>query len=340
MYHQISATQMFRERQVALLGEAENRRIARRLRGAGGSTQEKGLGRLRRAALLFAAVVVALVVSATAALAEIRVGTDSPETLTGTNSADHITGKGGNDTLKGLARNDVYHFGDGFGHDTLAEGAFVKVGKKRLPGGSDTLSFAGMSSVDSGVGVKLIPQWVSIDPSYNQAFERSSTPSNIVDLGTSPVENVVGSPEGDVITGGSASNTLSGGPGATDALTDYGGCSPTLDASCKSALPASNDTYLGFTSGPGGYDEVYDYGGTADRLDLRPLRSSEVQFDAFNFDGVAGNESLRVVIDPTHQVAVIGHFAPFAEEIEEGRIEQIIFSDEIVTSAAELNSLM
>ena len=48
-----------------------------------------------------------LVVSATAVLAEIRVGTNTPETLTGTNSADHITGEGGNDTLKGLAANDT-----------------------------------------------------------------------------------------------------------------------------------------------------------------------------------------------------------------------------------------
>ena len=107
MYHQINATQMFHERQLGLLEEADNRRLARRLRAAKRSTQGKALGRVRRTVLLFAGVVMVLVVSATAVLAEIRVGTNNPETLTGTNSADHITGEGGNDTLKGLAANDT-----------------------------------------------------------------------------------------------------------------------------------------------------------------------------------------------------------------------------------------
>ncbi len=65
-------------------------------------------------------------------------------------------------------------------------------------------------------------------------------------------------------------------------MVDWGGCSPTLEAGCKSALLASNATYLGFSGGPdGGVDHVYDFGGTADRLDLRGLRSSEVHFDGY-----------------------------------------------------------
>ena len=69
MYHQINATEMFRERRRTMLEQGENERLARRLRVAKRSTQEKGVGHLRRAALLFAAVAVALLISATAALA-------------------------------------------------------------------------------------------------------------------------------------------------------------------------------------------------------------------------------------------------------------------------------
>ena len=49
---------------------------------------------------------------------------------------------------------------------------------------------------------------------------------------------------------------------------------------------------------------------------------------------------MRIVIDPTHRVLVVGRFAPVVGEMEEGRIEQIIFANETVTSGAELNSLM
>ncbi len=140
MYHQINHTEMFRERQLVLLEEAENRRLARRLGVARSGGQEKGMRRLRKTALLFAAVMAMVVLSTTVALAEIRVGTDASETLLGTNAGDHITGKGANDTLKGLAANDTYHFDDGWGQDTLTETAFV--GRKQLPGGVDTLDFS------------------------------------------------------------------------------------------------------------------------------------------------------------------------------------------------------
>jgi hypothetical protein len=49
---------------------------------------------------------------------------------------------------------------------------------------------------------------------------------------------------------------------------------------------------------------------------------------------------LKIVIDSTHQVYVIGHFAPVQGETEDGRMEQIIFSNETITSGAELRSLM
>ena len=92
--------------------------------------------------MLLAAMAAVLLLTSTVALAEIRVGTDAPESITGTNSADQITGKGGNDTLKGLAGNDTYYFDDNSGDDTLTESTFVKVGKKKRPGGIDTHSLS------------------------------------------------------------------------------------------------------------------------------------------------------------------------------------------------------
>ncbi len=131
----------------------------------------------------------------------------------------------------------------------------------------------------------------------------------------------------------STKNTYSGG---SDELTDFGG----WDGNAAfPTLAASDDTYKGFTSGTG-TDQVLDYGGTADKLDLGPLRSSEVYFDAYDFNNSGANDSLRIVINATTSVTIYGHFAPFDPGQENGRMEQIIFSNEIVTSAAELNSLM
>ncbi len=134
---------------------------------------------------------------------------------------------------------------------------------------------------------------------------------------------------------GSASNTYKGGPGGNDDFFDYGG----FDGSATfPALPASDDTYRGFTSGTGS-DYVADYGGTADKLDLRPLESSDVYFDAYDYTGDGSNDSLEIVINATTRVTVEGHFNSVLGD-ENSCMEQIVFSDETITSAAELNSLM
>ena len=138
------------------------------------------------------------------------------------------------------------------------------------------------------------------------------------------------------ISGGSARNTYNGGPNGSDDFSDFGGDDG--DANLP-ALAASDDTYKGFTSATG-HDIVTDYGGTADELDLRPLESSEVYFDAFGQDANGSDKSLKIVINDTTSVTVFGHFSPAYPSQENGRMEQIIFSNETITSAAELNSLM
>ena len=62
--------------------------------------------------------------------------------------------------------------------------------------------------------------------------------------------------------------------------------------------------------------------------------------DAYDFDNNGTNDALQIVINATTSVTVFGHFSPTLMGQKNGRMEQIIFSDETITSAAELNSLM
>lgn len=281
--------------------------------------------------LSLAVVIATLLLYSPLALAEVKMGTDNGETIAGTNSSDHLTGKGGNDALKGLAGNDVYHFADGFGKDELEERASYKVGRKTLPGGTDTLSFARHTF---GVTARLVPGWVAQD--HNKVF---AGPDNGVDLGASRVENVVGSLGDDTLVGGAGKNTYSGGPGGSDLIHDRGGWE---GDSTFPVQAASDDTYKGFASSLG-TDTVVDWGGAADRLDLRPLEASDVYLDAFDHDGSGADDSLRILTNSTSSVSVIGHFAAIPGlqlKNGSGRIEQIVFADETVTTTAELKALL
>jgi len=117
---------------------------------------------MRRVTLVLAGMALALVLASGVALAEMKIGTDGPDTIVGTNSNDHITGMGGDDTLQGKAGDDIYHFADSFGQDTLTETAFVNVGGTRLPGGTDTLNFSGYTPAPSNspgsLLIRMIPQ--------------------------------------------------------------------------------------------------------------------------------------------------------------------------------------
>ena len=70
------------------------------------------------------------------------------------------------------------------------------------------------------------------------------------------------------------------------------------------------------------------------------MESSDVYFSRSDNDGNGSKESLRIIINDTTSVVVHGHFSPVTAGQESGRMEQIIFANEVVTSAAELNSLM
>lgn len=284
---------------------------------------------MRRIVLLLAMVGMALALSATAAFAAIKIGTNNAETIVGTNSADHITGNEGNDFLDGRAGNDVYHFADWFGQDTLVEPK--KVGA--LPGGTDTVSFAGVTTASR---LSLIPQWRAQD--RNQASTFDGTYTHSVTLNASIVEKVVGGSAGDIISTGAGSNTLKGGAGGSDRLSDYGGWN---GGSPFVGLPASNDTYKGFAAGPG-FDVVEDFGGTADILDLRPWESSDVYFDASSVDSSNPSNDSLIISAGDRGVYVYGHLAPIPDlgHDENSVMEKIIFADETITSASRVRTLV
>jgi len=286
-----------------------------------------------RSAVAVVAIVGALVLAGAPALAALRMGTDNPEVLVGTHGKDQLTGLGGGDLLKGLAGNDTYYFADGWGNDTIEEKARYKVAGKQVPGGTDTLSFKGVSG-GGGVTVYLIPQW---GPGFSDA---SGPGGETVALGASVVENVVGEQvAGDVIAGGAGKNTLQPGGGSvqSDALADFGGWND--GAGGNPELPASDDTYKGFGQNSGTIT-VGDYGGAGDVVDLRPLASGDVYLAAvdFDLDGSGVKESLQIVFGPSSQVLILGHFSEFstytADYGQHGQVETVLFADGPVNAGA------
>ena len=288
---------------------------------------------LRQAARALALAALALLALAGPALGAVRLGTPAGEALTGTNGKDAITGAGGNDVLKGLAGDDIYLFANGWGTDTLVEKIAYRVNGRDVPGGADTLSFRGVTG--PGVQVFLIPQWRAVDSTYNRAKGPSG---EAVDLGSSFVENVVGSPDGDFLVGGGEANRLTTGGGPGELLYDNGGWDDGVGGLPE--LPASDDAYVGVAADTG-LVAIIDWGGDADVVDLRPLRSDEVVLNRIDCgDGDAARECLQVVTGTggTGQVVLFGHFGAYGGNTEfygaNGRIEELRFADRTVSFAA------
>jgi len=295
---------------------------------------------------MLVAIGAALVLSSAVAVAAVKVGTAASETITGTHSPDIINGKGGNDTLKGLAGNDVYQFADGFGEDTLEELASYKVGKRRLPGGTDTLNF---SRVTTDMTIYLVPQWPASGNAFGNQASTTGTDGILhkVSLGSSLVENATGgSGSFDWISSGGGSNTLRPGGGAFNILRDFAGWKDGAEG--QPGIPtASNDTYRGFQAAPNGaVSEVGDWGGTADTLVL-PGESSDYYIDSVNLDASPdGSEESLLIYNTTNNttVRVLGHFGDYANWSNlnglNGKIEQLVFADGAFATTAQVQQLM
>jgi hypothetical protein len=287
-------------------------------------------GSVARSVALAAAT---LMVAGGTALGALRLGTDGADILVGTSGGDFFRPKGGADVLRGLAGNDVYEFENGWGRDAVEEKARYKVDGKTVPGGKDTLSFAKVTN--SGIGLILVRQW-----DRNYAFTFVDDAANRVDLGSSSVEKVVGSPATDHLTGGGEANLLDGGGGPGDQLYDYGGWRDGADR--NPGLPASSDTFAGVAANTAGMAMVQDWGGSADVVDLRPLRLADVYIDRIQSDGDPEVEGLQIVTGPDQWVWIPGQFGEYLDRTERsgqhGQIEKLVFAD-VTIDAGEVAGL-
>ena len=122
-------------------------------------------------------------------------GDDGANTLTGTAAAENFVAGQGDDTITAGGGNDVIR--GGAGNDTLIGGA----GNDLLDGGSgtDTVDF---SAATGAVAVNL-------GSTLSQSIGGGEGSDRIFD-----VENVIGSSQGDTLTGGFGANSLTGGGGS------------------------------------------------------------------------------------------------------------------------------
>lgn len=203
-----------------------------------------------------------------------------------------------------------------------------RVGTKKLAGGNDRVSFAAFNGTSgSRVIIGLVREWAT-SPCFGQSgagicFKASEgvnvTPVSGQQVGfasTAP-ERAVGGISDDILIGGKEANVLNGGPGS-DTLEDYGGFSGQTGFP---ALPASSDT---FRAGQG-HDSVRDYGGTADKLDLRTMGSSEDVYFA-----PSGSD---LVISNSNSGASVFIYKALDAGTPMGKMEQFIFTDEVVSGA-------
>jgi hypothetical protein len=262
-----------------------------------------------------ALALLAVLLVAGPAFSKVLVGDDGPNILIGTKRADQINGKGDPDVLKGKAGNDTYIFEDGWGQDTaLIEGR---------RGGKDTLDF---SAVTTFVGVVIVREFDQFDISSgnNDRVGRDA------EAGIPYIETVIGGTgEGDALVTGGGPNTLNPGGGGTDILEDHGGYDGGRGSNV--VIPASNDTYLGFSNNTG-TDTIRDWGGN-DVVDLRPASSLSVTMTAKDLDGSGMAESLEIawISIPNRKVVINGHYGPYdpfsSDSGMDGHIEKLIFDD-------------
>ena len=212
MYRQVNPTELFGERQLALLKETDNRRLARRLRVARRTPKEGSL--MRRTIMLMATMTLATFVVGGVAYAldftcggegdtdpdpgDCR-GTTDADSITGTSRTDLIDTLAGNDTVDARAGDDVVIGREG--QDTI----HGRGGEDDVVGdeGSDTLfGEGGPDTLSGGGGTNL--------------YFGASGPDRI---GASSVASV----------GGTAGEEIHGGPGndlifARDELQDIIDC--------------------------------------------------------------------------------------------------------------------
>jgi hypothetical protein len=272
----------------------------------------------RKALLLFASALVALALSSGVALAEIKVGTDGPETLTGTNDNDTIIGRGGDDLTIGKRGDDAYVYADGWGIDDVDDS-----------GGVDALDF---SPAAQTVRTYLCPEVTVWGTNLGYSED---------DLGnrvhySSRIEKTTGGSADDIVVGCTGKNVLSGGGNdgtGVDLISDLGGYKQE-----GVNLPASSDVYTGFEAGSGSH--VIDTGGKDDRLNLGAFGSRRVDLYRYDANGDGRANSLLIgfdgAFDPKkfHGILLLNHFGQDWGSYFRGTIETIKLKDKTLSAKA------
>ena len=128
------------------------------------------------------------------------VGGEKNDTLIGGPNADRLIGGGGDDLLQGNAGDDTYVFArfelpDGTTTDFATDEIFEASG-----GGVDTLDFSSIGREMSVIDLRL-----------STIFD--ATDGRVVSSDSAELENVIGTPGSDTISGNAAANRIDGGPG-------------------------------------------------------------------------------------------------------------------------------
>ena len=150
---------------------------------------------MKRAMLLLAATMAALVLASGVGLADNKVGTNGPDTLRGTHEDDNMLGKGGNDVLFALR-----------GEDNLLGGS----GKDWVLGGNERIPFGGEKNLQGGPGNDGVVGGIGSDTLLG------GTGSDFL-LGDNGPDRVMGNKGRDLVEGGRGADRLSGGD-STDIL--------------------------------------------------------------------------------------------------------------------------
>jgi hypothetical protein len=221
MYRQVNPTELFRERQLALLKETDNRRLARRLRMARRTPKEGSL--MRRTIMLMATMTLAVLAFGGVALAfnviqcELTTcnGTPQADLIEGTPNSDTIDARGGNDAVRGMGDHDTIHGRGGF--DDLS-------GQE----GNDTLFGEGRGDFLEGEGDKNTYYGGPGQDNIDAAFGPAGTPAN-------DGEEIFGGRGDDIIRAADGNvDFIACGPGRHDrvAEADTGGVDG-IDADCE-----------------------------------------------------------------------------------------------------------
>jgi hypothetical protein len=218
---------------------------------------------------------------------ETVLGSTLDDTLTGSASDNVIDGQGGNDTINGVGGNDQLLGGPGDdalnggdGNDTLLGDTTLNPSPGQLISGNDTLVGGnGDDELKGGSGADVFEGDAGNDTAdFSDRFGVSVTLDDVANDGPpsdgdnvkSDVENVIGSPGPDNITGSSAANVVLAGDGADtidlhgDSARDVVNCGDGVDTffidandaadptSCEGAVGSSGSGSQVPVGGPGG----------------------------------------------------------------------------------------